>query len=213
MRVLRVEDDDLIGSAVEISLRQAGYQVKWTRDGHDANFALSTADFSLVILDLRLPGSSGMDLLKSLRAAGNATPVMVLTARDTVADRVRGLDGGADDYLAKPFDLSELLARCRALLRRSQGSDGKIVIWRDVRIDLATHTATRSNAAVELTAREWALLAHLVRHAGIPQSRTRLEALLYGWDQGVESNAIQVHMSNLRRKLGHELIRTVRGIG
>jgi two-component system, OmpR family, response regulator QseB len=213
MRVLLVEDDDLIGSGVEISLRQAGYQVEWARDGHDADFALSTGDFSLVILDLGLPGRSGTDLLKSLRAAGNATPVLVLTARDTVADRIRGLDSGADDYLAKPFDLSELLARCRALLRRSQGSGGETLARRELRIDLGAHTATRGDTVVELTAREWALLVHLVRHAGIPQSRTRLEALLYGWDQGVESNAIQVHISNLRRKLGHDLIRTVRGIG
>jgi DNA-binding response OmpR family regulator len=140
-------------------------------------------------------------------------PVLVLTARDTVADRIRGLDSGADDYLAKPFDLSELLARCRALLRRAQASGNEVMVWRDVTIDITAYTARRCDAEVELTAREWALLAHLVRHPGIPQSRARLEALLYGWDQGIESNAIQVHMSNLRRKLGHDLIRTVRGVG
>ncbi|HVE09524.1 MAG TPA: response regulator transcription factor [Paraburkholderia sp.] len=213
MRILLVEDDDLIGSGVEISLSQAGYQVEWARDGHDADFALSTKEFGLLILDLGLPGRSGTDLLRALRAAGNAMPVLVLTARDTVADRIRGLDSGADDYLAKPFDLSELLARCRALLRRAQASGNEVMVWRDVTIDITAYTARRCDAEVELTAREWALLAHLVRHPGIPQSRARLEALLYGWDQGIESNAIQVHMSNLRRKLGHDLIRTVRGVG
>ncbi|MGK8206921.1 response regulator [Burkholderia cenocepacia] len=213
MRLLLVEDDDLIGSGLEISLSQAGYHVDWLRDGHAAAAALATTRFALVVLDLGLPGKSGTQLLRALREAGDTVPVLVLTARGNVADRVSGLDDGADDYLAKPFDLSEVLARCRALVRRSQGRAGDEIVWRDITIDLGTHTVTRDAARIALTAREWAILVQLVSHPGIPQSRARLEDGLYGWQESLESNAIEVHVSNLRKKLGADLIRTVRGIG
>ncbi|RQG99841.1 response regulator [Paraburkholderia dinghuensis] len=213
MKILLVEDDDLIGSGVEISLSQADYDVEWVRDGHDAAMALATTRYALIVLDLGLPGKSGTDLLRSMREAGDDTPVLVLTARGTVADRVRGLDAGADDYLAKPFELSEMLARCRALVRRSQGRSGETIVWRDIAVDLTTHTVTRNDSRVALTAKEWSILIQLITHQGAPQSRTRLEDLLYGWSDGVESNAIEVHVSNLRKKLGADLIRTIRGIG
>lgn len=213
MRILLVEDDDLIGAGVEICLRQAGYAVDWTRDGCDAAYALATTRYALVILDLGLPGRSGTELLKSMRDAGNTVPVLVLTARGTVADRVRGLDAGADDYLGKPFDLSEVLARCRALVRRSQGRSVETVAWGDLAIDLAAQTVRRNGVRVPLTAKEWAVLVQLLTHPGMPQSRSRLEESLYGWQEGIESNAIEVHVSNLRKKLGAGLIHTVRGIG
>jgi two-component system response regulator QseB len=213
MRLLLVEDDDLIGSGLEISLFQAGYHVDWVRDGYAAEAALATTRYALVVLDLGLPGKSGTELLRALREARDTVPVLVLTARGTVADRVRGLDDGADDYLAKPFELSEVLARCRALVRRAQGRAGDEIVWRDIAIDLTTRTVTRNASRVALTAREWAVLIQLVSHPGIPQSRARLEDRLYGWQESIESNAIEVHISNLRKKLGAELIRTVRGIG
>ena len=213
MRILLVEDDELIGSGVEISLRQAGYAVDWARDGRQAELALATNHYALVVLDLGLPGRSGGELLKGLRDARNDVPVLVLTARGTIGDRVRGLDAGADDYLGKPFDLTELLARCRALVRRSQGRSVEQIVWRDLSIDLISRTVMRGDARIHLTTREWAVLVQLITHPGIPQSRADLEDSLYGWQEEIESNAIAVHMSKLRKKLGQELITTVRGVG
>lgn len=213
MRLLLVEDDDLIGSGLETSLIQAGYQVDWLRDGQLATIALKTTRYALVVLDLGLPGKSGQALLRSLRDAGDTVPVLVITARGTVADRVRGLDEGADDYLAKPFDLSEVLARCRALVRRSHGRVRNELVWRDLTIDITARTVTRAGARIALTAREWAILIQLASNQGAPQSRARLDDTVYGWQDGVESNTIEVHISSLRKKLGPELIRTVRGIG
>ncbi|PMS14564.1 DNA-binding response regulator [Trinickia dabaoshanensis] len=213
MRILLVEDDELIGSGVEISLRQTGYAVDWARDGRQAELALATNQYALVILDLGLPGRSGGEVLKAMRDAGNDVPVLVLTARGTIADRVRGLDAGADDYLGKPFDLTELLARARALVRRSQGRSVEQIVWRDLSIDLIGRTVTRGDTRIHLTSREWAVLVQLITHPGIPQSRADLEDSLYGWQEEIESNAIEVHMSKLRKKLGQELITTVRGVG
>lgn len=213
MRILLVEDDELIGSGVEISLRQAGYAVDWARDGRQAELALATNHYALVVLDLGLPGRSGGELLKGLRDARNDVPVLVLTARGTIGDRVRGLDAGADDYLGKPFDLTELLARCRALVRRSQGRSVEQIVWRDLSIYLISRTVMRGDARIHLTTREWAVLVQLITHPGIPQSRADLEDSLYGWQEEIESNAIEVHMSKLRKKLGQELITTVRGVG
>jgi two-component system response regulator QseB len=213
MRVLLVEDDDLIGSGVEAGLRQAGFTVDWARDGRKANLALATTAYALVVLDLGLPSMSGEELLKWLRACGKDVPVLVLTARGTVADRVSGLEAGADDYLGKPFDLTELIARCRALLRRAQGRSVELIRYHNLTIDPAAQTAAVGNARVALTSREWAILVQLMTHQGIPQSRSRLEESLYGWREEIESNAIEVHISNLRKKLGADLIRTVRGIG
>lgn len=213
MRILLVEDDDLIGSGVEAGLKQAGFTVDWAADGRKAHLALETTDYALVVLDLGLPELSGTELLKWLRGCGRDVPVLVLTARGTVADRVRGLEAGADDYLAKPFDLTELVARCRALLRRSQGRGAEILRYRELVIDPAAHTVMRDDVRVSLTAREWAVLIQLLTHQGIPQSRSRLEESLYGWHEEIESNTIEVHVSNLRKKLGPTMIKTVRGIG
>jgi two-component system, OmpR family, response regulator QseB len=213
MRVLLVEDDDLIGCGVEAGLRQAGFTVDWARDGHKAGLALDTTAYSLLILDLGLPRVSGMDLLKHLRDAGKDLPVLVLTARGTVADRVGGLEAGADDYLGKPFDLTELIARCRALLRRAQGRSVELIRHQNLTVNPAAQTVELSGTRVPLTSREWAILIQLLTHQGIPQSRSQLEESLYGWQEEIESNAIEVHVSNLRKKLGATLIRTVRNIG
>ncbi|MFL6638770.1 MAG: winged helix-turn-helix domain-containing protein, partial [Paraburkholderia graminis] len=159
------------------------------------------------------PRVSGMDLLKRIRDAGNDVPVLVLTARGTVVDRVSGLEAGADDYLGKPFDLTELTARCRALLRRAQGRSVELIRYGDLTVNPAAQTAQLAGTRVPLTSREWAILLQLLTNQGIPQSRSRLEESLYGWQQEIESNAIEVHISNLRRKLGAKLIRTVRNIG
>ena len=213
MRVLLVEDDDLIGCGIEAGLRQAGFAVDWARDGRKADLALATTTYALVILDLGLPKISGMTLLRQLRDAGNDVPVIVLTAKGTVLDRVDGLEAGADDYLGKPFDLVELLARCRALLRRSQGRSVELIRHGDLTVNPATQTAMLGDVRVTLTSREWAILIQLLTHRGIPQSRSQLEESLYGWQEEIESNAIEVHVSNLRKKLGAALIHTVRGIG
>ncbi|SIT39225.1 DNA-binding response regulator in two-component regulatory system with QseC [Paraburkholderia ribeironis] len=213
MRVLLVEDDDLIGCGIEAGLRQAGFTVDWARDGHKANLALDTTAYALVILDLGLPRVSGMEVLMRLRDAGNHVPVLVLTAKGTVVDRVSGLEAGADDYLGKPFDLTELIARCRALLRRAQGRSVELIRYQDLTVNPAAQTVEVGNTRVSLTSREWAILLQLLTNQGIPQSRSRLEESLYGWQEEIESNAIEVHVSNLRKKLGAGLIKTVRNIG
>jgi two-component system, OmpR family, response regulator QseB len=213
MRVLLVEDDDLIGNGIEAGLRQAGFTVDWTRNGRDANLTLTTTAYALVVLDLGLPGMSGMQLLKWLRDAGKDVPVLVLTAKDTIVDRVGGLEAGADDYMGKPFDLTELIARCRALLRRSQGRSVELIRYRDLTVNPAAQTVEVGETRVTLTSREWALLLQLLTNQGMPQSRSRLEESLYGWQEEIESNTIEVHVSNLRKKLGASLIKTVRGVG
>jgi two-component system, OmpR family, response regulator QseB len=213
MRILLIEDDDLIGSGLEVALRNAGFTVDWARDGQHADLALATTHYVLAILDLGLPKLSGMELLKALRLRGDATPVLVLTAKDTPADKVLGLDAGADDYMGKPFDLAELVSRCRALIRRSQGRGAELISWRSLSVDPVAQTVSKDGARVPLTAREWAVLIHLLTNAGVPQPRARIEESLYGWHEEVESNAVEVHVSNLRKKLGGDVIRTVRGFG
>jgi two-component system, OmpR family, response regulator QseB len=213
MRVLLVEDDELIGYGVEAGLRQAGFTVDWARDGHKAGLALDTTTYALVVLDLGLPRVSGEELLKRLRDSGKDVPVLVLTAKGTVADRVTGLEAGADDYLGKPFDLTELIARCRALLRRAQGRSVELIRYQNLTVNPVAQTVEMDTVRVPLTSREWAILIQLLTHQGIPQSRSRLEESLYGWQEEIESNAIEVHVSNLRKKLGARLIRTVRNIG
>jgi two-component system, OmpR family, response regulator QseB len=213
MRVLLIEDDDLIGDGVEAGLRQAGFTVDWARDGNKGDLALATTSYALVVLDLGLPQISGMDILKRMRGAGKDLPVLVLTARATVIDRVCGLEAGADDYLVKPFDLTELIARCRALLRRSQGRSVELIRYQDLTINPLAQTVNVGVTRVSLTSREWAILIQLLTHLGIPQSRSSLEESLYGWQEEIESNAIEVHVSNLRKKLGAQLIRTIRNVG
>jgi two-component system response regulator QseB len=213
MRVLLVEDDDLIGCGVEAGLRQAGFTVDWARDGNEADLALYTTAYALVILDLGLPRISGREILKRLRDAGKDVPVLVLTAKGTVVDRVDGFEAGADDYLGKPFDLAELIARCRALLRRAQGRSVDLIRYRDLIVNPAAQTVDVGGTRVSLSSREWAVLMQLLTHQGIPQSRARLEESVYGWQEEIESNAIEVHVSKLRKKLGATLIRTLRNIG
>ena len=213
MRILLVEDDSMIGAAVEKGLRQDGQTVDWARDGRAAETALATEPYELVLLDLGLPRKDGLALLKTLRAAGNRVPVIVITARDTIADRVAGLDAGADDYLVKPFNFDELAARMRAVSRRREGRAEPAVAHGALRLDPAARTVELRGKAVELSAREFALLAALLERPGSVLSRAQLEERLYGWNDEVASNAVEVHIHNLRRKLGADAIQNVRGAG
>lgn len=213
MRLLLVEDDPLLGDGIKAGLKQAGFAVDWVTDGQSGRHALESEDYGLMVLDIGLPKISGLELLKWLRQRGSRLPVLILTARDTVADRVGGLDSGADDYLIKPFDLDELVARLRALARRSAGQAAPGLQHGDLNIDLAAHTVTLAGRSIELSAREFALLAELVQGSGRVLSREQLEQRLYGWGEEVESNSVEVHIHHLRKKLGADLIRTVRGVG
>lgn len=214
MRILLVEDDPLLGDGVRAGVSQAGFTVDWVKDGMEARLALKTEPYALMLLDLGLPKLSGLDLLSELRRRNDPLPVLVLTARDTVPDRIRGLDAGADDYLVKPFDLDELLARIRALVRRSFGRSAPVLRHGDIELDPVGHVLTKAGQPVELSGRELAILTLLLENAGRVQSKAQLEQSLYGWaEEGVESNAIEVHIHHLRRKLGPTLIRTLRGIG
>lgn len=213
MRLLLVEDDSLLGDGIRVGLRQAGYTVDWCKDGRAAQRALESETYALIVLDLGLPQISGLDLLKWLRQKKEDLPVLILTARDTVADRVKGLDSGADDYLVKPFDLEELAARIRALLRRHGGRAVPLICHDKLTLDPAAHTVTLDNQAVDLSPREFAILQALLENTGHVLSRERLEQSLYGWGEEVESNAVEVHIHHLRRKLGASLIRTIRGVG
>jgi DNA-binding response OmpR family regulator len=167
----------------------------------------------MVVLDLGLPGLSGTSLLAHLRAQGNAVPVLVLTARDTTADRIAGLDAGADDYVGKPFDLGEVISRCRALMRRSQNRAAEKLVWHDLTVNPAAMTVMKGGAPLQLTSREFGVLVHLLVHVGEPQRKAKIEESIYGWDEEVESNAIEVYVSGLRKKLGMDAIRTIRGVG
>lgn len=213
VRILLVEDDHLLGDGIRVGLAQAGFAVDWVEDGRAADLALGAEDFALVVLDLVLPKLSGIELLRRLRARKDPIPVLILTARDTVADRVAGLDTGADDYLVKPFDLDELTARVRALLRR--GATKGDSVWRlsDLALDPSACTVTVGGRRVDLAPREYALLQELLRNVGRVLSREQLEQSLYGWQQEIDSNAVEVHIHHLRRKLGNNLICTVRGAG
>jgi DNA-binding response OmpR family regulator len=213
MRILLVEDDRMIGAGLRAALRQGGHAVDWVTDGRAADGALATEAFDLVLLDLGLPQLDGVDVLRALRGRGNDTPVIVLTARDALASRVAGLDAGADDYLVKPFELDELLARMRAVTRRHSGrADGALEAGA-VRLDPATKQVWLGGAPVLLSAREFALLEALMARPGAILSRAQLEDRLYGWGDAVESNAISVYIHQLRRKLGEDFIHTVRGVG
>lgn len=213
MRVLLVEDDPLLGDGVRAGLKQSGFAVDWVTDGLAARHTLQSEEYGLMVLDIGLPKMSGLDLLKWLRQRGSCLPVLILTARDTVADRVSGLDGGADDYLIKPFDLDELVARLRALARRSAGQAAPGLQHGGLTVDLAAHIVTMNGQAVELSAREFTLLIELLQACGKVLSREQLEQRLYGWGEEVESNSVEVHIHHLRKKLGADLIRTVRGVG
>ena len=213
MRLLLVEDDPLIGESIRKGLRKDGAGVDWARDGEEAETALKTETYSLVLLDLGLPEKSGLEVLRDLRRRGDTVPVLILTARDTVADRVGGLDAGADDYLVKPFDLDELTARIRALLRRRAGRAQPLIVHGGLTLNPATHEAAYKGRDLSLSAREFELLLTLLETPGAVLSRAKMEERLYGWGEEVESNAVEVHIHNLRKKLGRDFIRTVRGVG
>lgn len=213
MRVLLVEDDRMIGDSVRAALRQAGFAVDWVRDGAAAETSLATERFDVVLLDLGLPQRDGLDVLRAVRARGDRTPVIVLTARDALASRVAGLDAGADDYLLKPFELDELLARMRAVMRRHAGQAASAIQVQDVVLDAATRQVSRAGQPVALSAREFALLEALMARPGAILSRAQLEDRLYGWGDQIDSNAISVFIHQLRRKLGEDFIHTVRGVG
>jgi two-component system response regulator QseB len=213
MRVLLVEDDSMIGESVRKGLRQDGFTVDWVRDGNAAEAALAGHTYDAILLDLGLPGKGGVAVLKSLRSAGNDVPVLITTARDAVSDRVAGLDNGADDYIVKPFDLDELAARIRAVVRRRAGRAESLIRAGDVTLDPASHRVTLRGKDVALSARELALLEALLDRGGAILSRSQLEERIYGWGEEIESNAVEVYVHALRRKLGADLIKTVRGVG
>lgn len=213
MRLLLLEDDTLLGNGIQIGLQQAQYTVDWLQDGKTGSHALQCEQYDGLILDLGLPQQDGLSVLKQLRTQHNDLPVLILTARDTVEDRVRGLDHGADDYLVKPFDLQELLARLRALLRRSKGRANPLIEYADLILDPQGLTLSQAGRAIELAPKEFVILQTLLENKGRILSRSQLEESLYSWEEGIESNALEVHIHHLRKKLGKGLIRTVRGVG
>jgi len=213
MRLLLVEDDELLGDAVKTGLSQFDYIVDWLKDGESAKNALKTESFELIILDLGLPKLSGLSLLQTLRNNGNTTPIIILTARDSIESRVKGLDCGADDYIIKPFDLNELSARIRALVRRSQGRADTTIQFRNVILDPAAHSVMVDNVVINVPRREFSLLQKLLENSGQVLSREQLMQSVYGWDEDVDSNTLEVHIHNLRKKLNADYIRTIRGIG
>jgi len=214
MRVLVVEDDPMIGDAVQLGLKEASYAVDWVRDAGAALHTLSCQHYDIVLLDLGLPGKDGMEILHSVRNAGNPVPLLIITARDSVEHRIRGLDGGADDYLLKPFEMAELLARMRAVLRRKGGTGAPLLSNGVVWLDPATREArTSAVGPVRLSNREFALLHALMLRPGAILSRGELEERIYGWGEEVESNAVEFLIHNLRKKLGVEVIKNVRGVG
>lgn len=213
MRLLLVEDDSMVGESVRQGLRQDEFVIDWVRDGRSAERALANEVYDLLLLDLGLPGKDGFEVLKTLRRNSNRMPVLILTARDAIADRVKGLDSGADDYLVKPFDLDELAARIRALLRRQSGRADSIIQIGDLTLNVATRESLLQGNPVSLSAREFALLEALLDRPGAVLSRQHLEEKLYGWDKEIESNTVEVHIHSLRKKLGHDFIKNVRGVG
>jgi two-component system response regulator QseB len=213
MRMLLVEDDEVLGDGLKAILTQNYHTVEWVRDAESALPVLATSHVDLIILDLNLPGRTGLEMLESLREEGHSTPVLVVTARTQVSDRILALDGGADDYLVKPFDVDELLARIRALHRRSQGVSLPLLVNGDLVMDPVSCAVTLKGEPVPLYRREFKLLQVLMENLGRVMSRDRLETSIYGWEDEVASNAIEVHIHHLRKKIGSGFIRTVRGVG
>ena len=213
MRLLLVEDDVMVGSSIRTGLRQEGYTVDWVRDGVAAELAAQTTDYEAILLDIGLPKKSGLDVLARWRRQNNPLPVLIITARDAVADRIGGLDAGADDYLVKPFDLDELAARLRALLRRRSGRNTPRIEHGTLTLDPLTHEVKLEGNTINLSGREFALLHTLLESPGIPLSRAKLEDQIYGWGEEISSNTVEVYIHSLRRKLGNHWVRNVRGVG
>jgi len=213
MRILLIEDDPMIGEAIAMALKDAAYAVDWVRDGATAIEAIRAEEHQAILLDLGLPGPDGMEVLRRLRRDGPMVPVLIITARDGVNEKVRGLDLGADDYLVKPFDISELLARLRAVLRRQGGQASPLLSNGRVHLDPASHEATCDGKTMMLSPREFALLQALLQRPGTILSRTELEERLYGWNEEVESNAVDFIIHGVRRKLAPDVIKNVRGVG
>jgi two-component system response regulator QseB len=213
MRLLLVEDDPALGEGIRTALKPEGYTVDWLQDGASALHALTHESFDLAVLDLGLPRLDGLEVLRRLRAEANPVPVLVLTARDATADRIAGLDAGADDYLVKPFDVAELKARLRALLRRSFNRAEPVLAYRGILLDPVNQQVSYQGNPVNLPRKEFVLLHELLAQPGRVLTRDKLQQVLYGWDEDVESNALEVHIHHLRKKFFPELIRTVRGVG
>ncbi len=213
MRILLVEDDPQLGDGIRTGLHQAGYIVDWLQDGLSALHSLEVENFDMVVLDLGLPRLDGISVLKKIRTSGNDVPVLILTARDTVADRVNGLDSGADDYLLKPFDLDELCARVRALSRRHSGRASSLIKYLDITLNPVDRSLRKNGKNITLSTREFNILQIFLENIGRVLSRERIEESLFGWDDSLESNATEVHIHHLRKKLGKELIVTIRGVG
>ncbi|OGT67203.1 MAG: DNA-binding response regulator [Gammaproteobacteria bacterium RIFCSPHIGHO2_12_FULL_45_9] len=215
MRVLLVEDDEFLGDGIRTGLKHYGHTVDWIKDGKTAADAITARSdtFDVIVLDIGLPKMSGLQVLKLLREKNLPTPVVLLTAKDTIDDRVRGLDAGADDYITKPFDLDELCARMRALQRRSKSRVQPILCYDDIKLDPASHMVEYKEEKILLSRREFALLQKLLENAGRVISRDQLNQTLYGWGENIDSNALEVHVHNLRKRFGNRLIRTIRGVG
>jgi two-component system, OmpR family, response regulator QseB len=213
MRILLIEDDELLGNGVCTGLTQDGYTVDWLKDGISADQALQTEHFDAIILDLGLPKMEGIEVLQNMRNRGITVPALILTARDTIEDRVEGLDNGADDYMTKPFELEELCARIRALLRRFSDRADPLLYYGEIKLDPASHSVEYKNEPMSLSRREFALMHKLLENTGRVLSREHLMQTLYGWEDDVDSNALEVHIHNLRKKFGATFIRTIRGVG
>jgi two-component system, OmpR family, response regulator QseB len=213
MRVLVVEDDRMIAKGLHTALRQDGYAVDGVSDGRSASEALRSSNFDLVLLDLGLPERDGLEVLRDLRRRGDATPVIIVTARDDIENRIEGLDAGADDYIVKPFDLDEVAARMRSVLRRAAGRGDPCIRHRGITLNPVSHSVERDGEPVVLSAHEFAVLEALLQRPGAVLSRAQLEDRLYGWNDAIESNAIEVYVHGLRRKIGSDAIRTLRGVG
>lgn len=213
MRIVLAEDDQQLGEGLSLGLRQLGHTVDWVIDGSEAEQAIFSDNIDALILDLGLPKQDGLEVLKKIRATGDDLPVLVLTARDTLEDRIQGLDMGADDYVVKPFDLMEVDARLRAICRRREGRAAPVITFADLVLDPASRSLRKAGEEIQLGANEYAVLESLITHQDRIMSRQALEESLYGWDEGVESNAVEVYIHHIRKKLGKELIKTIRGVG
>ena len=213
MRILLIEDDEILGDGIVAGLREFSYTTDWLKDGKQMDATISSTDYDAIILDLNLPGESGLTLLVKLRNSGKHTPVLILTARDTLEDKVKGLDLGADDYMIKPFDLDELAARLRALIRRDHGRTHPLLKHNDIEMDIARHIVMKNDAPVDLSAREFSLLQLLMENSGKVLSKRKIEDSIYAWGEEIESNSVEVHIHNLRKKIGPEFIKTIRGVG